>query len=44
MYDRANSRVPGERDYKREKNDGEIQMWLNEEKESRYWKEGEERK
>jgi hypothetical protein len=27
VYDRGNSGVPGERECKRKKNDGEIQMW-----------------
>jgi hypothetical protein len=27
VYDRGNSRVAGERECKREKGDGEIQMW-----------------
>jgi hypothetical protein len=27
VYDRGNSGIPGERECKREKNDGEIQMW-----------------
>jgi hypothetical protein len=27
MYDRVNSGVPGEREWKRKKNGGEIQMW-----------------
>jgi hypothetical protein len=27
VYDRGNSGVPGEREYKRKKNDGEIQIW-----------------
>jgi hypothetical protein len=27
VYDKGNSGVPGERECKREKHDGEIQMW-----------------
>jgi hypothetical protein len=43
VYDRGNSEVPGERECKRKKNDGEIQVWEQGER-NRYWMEGDERR
>jgi hypothetical protein len=42
MYDRGNSGGPGERECKKEKHDGEIQMWQRGER--KQWMEGKERR
>ncbi|KAJ3636810.1 hypothetical protein MTP99_000320 [Tenebrio molitor] len=41
-HDRGNSRGPGERECKKEKHDGEIQMWQRGER--KQWMEGKERR